>query len=589
MFNVKEISAIQAEAALEGDSGLKRILGPWQLIALGIGCIIGAGIFVMTGEAAQVAGPALVLSFVLSAVACGFAGLCYAELASVIPVSGSAYTYSYATLGEIVAWVVGWCLVLEYGVASSTVAVGWSGYFVSFLKDYGVAISPIFTQPYGTPVTLADGSAHIALFNLPAFVSMMIVTGILMLGIRESAALNNIMVAIKTTVIVIFIAVGAFYILPENWTPFIPVKALPDGTSVSNYGGIVGGAALIFFAYIGFDAVSTAAQEAKNPQRDMPIGILGSLVICTVLYMAVALVMTGVVDYHKLGVPDPLAVAVDAMKLQTPDSWLLTALVKLVKIGAIIGLFSVMLVCTYGQIRIAYVMARDGLLPKAFCKVNEKTRTPILNTFLCGLLIAVIAATMPLSALGTLVSMGTLLAFTIVCVGVVYLRRTQPELPRPFRCPGVDTRLFGLRVPLVPIGGIFFCLYVMLGLPLTADLIFPYLHWNIADVSMQFSWMKTPWTYHGLKFDGGLPLATFEHFSVWLAAGMALYFLYGMRRSEGYDPKLDFKLRPVVGILCLLFVGWYAVTLYHSVKDVHAEAQQAVDLQNTDGTPAVAQ
>ena len=514
MFAIKDIIEIQREAALEGASGLKRVLGPWQLIALGIGCIIGAGIFVMTGEASQHAGPALILSFVLGAIACGFAGLCYAELASVIPVSGSAYTYSYATLGEIVAWIVGWCLILEYGVASSTVAVGWSGYFVSFLRDLGMVIPPVLTQPYGTIVTLADGSTAKAILNLPAFFSMMVVTGILMLGVKESAALNNIMVAIKVTVILMFIAIGAFYIMPENWTPFVPLKTLPDGGQVSDYGGIVTGAGLIFFAYIGFDAVSTAAQEAKNPQRDMPIGILGSLIICTVLYMAVAAVMTGVVDYKSLAVPDPIAVAVDAMKASNPDSMLLSWLAPIVKIGAITGLFSVMLVCTYSQIRINFVMARDGLLPPLFSKVNERTRTPVANTLVCGFIIATIAAFMPLSALGTLVSMGTLIAFIIVCVGVIYLRKTQPGLARPFRTPWV---------PLVPIGGILACAYLVTG----------------------------------------LPLKTLEHFFIWLCLGMAMYMLYGFTRSQLHEPAKDFKLRKAIGIVSLLIVVGYPFYLSH--------------------------
>jgi APA family basic amino acid/polyamine antiporter len=536
MFAIKDIIEIQREAAAEGAGGLKRVLGPWQLIALGIGCIIGAGIFVMTGEAAQHAGPALVLSFILGAVACGFAGLCYAELASVIPVSGSAYTYSYATLGEIIAWVVGWCLILEYGVASSAVAVGWSGYFVSFLRDWGLVISPVFTQPFGTEVTLADGTVTTSLLNAPAFVAMMVVTGILMLGVKESTSLNNIMVIIKSAVIVSFIAIGAFYIVPENWVPFIPLDTLPDGTETPRYSGIVAGAGLIFFAYIGFDAVSTAAQEAKNPQRDMPFGILGSLVICTILYMAVAAVMTGVVDYKALAVPDPIAVAVDAMKAADPDSVLLSWLVPVVKIGAITGLFSVMLVCTYSQIRINFVMARDGLLPKIFSEVNEKTHTPVKNTLICGLVIASIAAFVPLHALGTLVSMGTLIAFSIVCVGVIYLRKTQPDLPRPFRTP---------LVPFVPLGGILACAYLI----------------------------------------SGLPWATLEHFAIWLALGIAIYFLYGYTRSQLHEPAKDFALRKPIGVLALLLV--LASPLYYVQPSELEEAAAAAHEQEVlESTPA---
>ena len=542
MFAIKDIIEIQREAASEGEHGLKRVLGPWQLIALGIGCIIGAGIFSMTGEASQHAGPALVISFLLAATACGFAGLCYAELAAVIPVSGSAYTYSYATLGEIVAWIVGWCLVLEYGIASSTVAVSWSGYFVNFLRDFGVHIPPQLMAAYGTQLievpNLGNGAGIIAgwqlfndslrdqlvaagvnittlpqavsIFNLPAFVSMAIVTGILMLGVKESASLNNIMVIVKCTVILVFIAVGVFYIMPEHWTPFIPLKTLPDGTTHSNYGGIVEGAGKIFFAYIGFDAVSTAAQEAKNPQRDMPMGILGSLVICTVLYIAVALVMTGVVDYRALAVPEPIAVAVDAMKAQAGGSsaWF-SVLVFFIKIGALTGLFSVMLVCTYGQIRINYVMSRDGLLPPIFSKLNPKTKTPVANTLICGLVIALVASFMPLSALGTLVSMGTLLAFTIVCIGVIYLRKKSPELERPFRCPWV---------PFVPVCGILACLYLMIQ---------------------------------------GLPLKTLEHFFIWMALGFAVYFLYGFTKSQLHEPAKDFKGRKLIGIAALVIVIAY--------------------------------
>jgi APA family basic amino acid/polyamine antiporter len=433
---------------------LKRTLGPWNLMSLGIGCIIGAGIFVLTGKAAaDHAGPAIMLSFVLAGTACALAGLCYAELASVLPVSGSAYTYAYATLGEALAWVMGWLLILEYGLAASTVAVGWSGYVVSFLqKNLHLSIPPAFTAAYGEMVTQADGSTVMALFNLPAFLAVMAVTTLLYIGVSESAKVNNIIVAIKVSVVLAFIGIGAFYINPANWHPFIPdavPPATPGGEVKYGIQGVVRAAGIIFFAYIGFEAVSTAAQEAKNPQKDMPFGILGSLAICTVLYILVCAVLTGIVPYSKLSVPDPMAVAVDAIGL----GWFSI----LIKIGAILGLSSVMLVLIYGQTRIFYVMGRDGLLPDLFCKVHEKFKTPYLNTWLVGGCVSLVAAFTPLSTLGDLVSLGTLSAFIIVCFSVRYLRMTQPDLPRPFRTPGY---------PVVPLLGIAACIYLVHGIPL---------------------------------------------------------------------------------------------------------------------------
>lgn len=438
------------EIIAESNSGhLKRTLGPWNLISLGIGAIIGAGIFVMSGTAAaQHAGPAIVLSFILAGMACGFTGLCYAELASVLPVSGSAYTYSYATLGEIFAWIMGWLLILEYGVSAATVAVGWSGYVQSFLADFGIHIPPMLSAAYGTVVKLPDGGEAVALFNLPAFLAICGITAILIVGVKESANVNNVIVLTKLVVVLIFIGVGIFYIHPENWVPFIPEKVI-DANGAEHFGnsGVVAAAGVIFFAYIGFEAVSTASQEARNPQKDVPIGILGSLIVCTILYILVSGVLTGVVHYSELNVPDPIAVGVNAMGLP----WLKF----IVKVGAIMGLSSVMLVTMYGQTRVFYIMSKDGLLPNVFSKLHPKFQTPHFNTMIVGLLLATAAALTPISVLGDLVSMGTLTAFSVVCFSVLYLRKARPELERPFKCPGM---------PFVPVLGILFCGYLIANL-----------------------------------------------------------------------------------------------------------------------------
>ncbi len=456
-FIKKPIARIQEEFA---QGQLKRTLGPWNLVSLGIGCIIGAGIFVLTGKAAaQYAGPAIVYSFMLSGLACAFAALCYAELASVLPVSGSAYTYAYATLGEVIAWAMGWLLVLEYGLSAATVAVGWSGYIVSFLKDFGLVIPPELTSPY---FNMVDDPAHVGQrimaatghFNLPAFLGIMGVTSLLVVGVSESAKVNNVIVCIKLAVIVTFIAIGAFYVDTANWHPFIP-----ENTGPNQYGfpGILRAAGVIFFAYVGFEAVSTAGQEAQNPQKDMPIGILGSLAVCTLLYIAVSLVLTGIVHYSKLNVPDPIAVAVDAIGL----GWLSF----IIKIGAIMGLTSVMLVLCYGQTRIFYMMGKDGLIPKLFCAIHPKFRTPWINTILVGLVVGVAAGATPIDVLGDLVSMGTLFAFCIVCFSVIYLRCKQPDLVRPFRAPG------GMVTPIL---GILLCGYLIWGI---GGIVFVTLRW----------------------------------------------------------------------------------------------------------------
>ena len=518
LFLTKPLPQLFSETKETG--GLKRSLTALNLTTLGIGAIIGAGIFVLTGQAAaQYAGPGIVLSFIISGLACGFAGLCYAEFASMIPIAGSAYTYSYATLGEFMAWIIGWDLILEYLFAASTVAVGWSGYVVSFLKDLGIFIPPQFTGASGTvminvpdmgwkPLTetfsqtlissgvQVDSLAHVTcVLNLPAMFIVALLTTLLVIGIRESANFNNIMVIVKVSVIIIFIAIGFMFVKAVNWNPFIPENKV-ESTPISAYGsfwgwlkaysqefgkfgisGILRGAGVIFFAYIGFDAVSTAAQEAKNPQRDMPIGILGSLGISTVLYILVAIVLTGIVSYTTLNVADPMAVGVDAMGKGM--FWLR----PVVKIAAIAGLSSVILVMLLGQPRIFYSMSKDGLLPPVFSKVHPKFKTPYISTIITGSLAMVISGILPISILGELVSIGTLLAFIIVCISVMVLRKTKPDIERPFKTPWV---------PLVPILGASICFIQM----------------------------------------AALPLDTWLRLITWMVIGFAIYFLYSVKHSK---------------------------------------------------------
>jgi APA family basic amino acid/polyamine antiporter len=446
LFSTKPIAELH-----EGDASneLHRTLDARALVLLGIGAIIGTGIFVLTGTAAaNHAGPALVVSFLIAGLGCALAGLCYAEFASMIPVSGSAYSYSYATLGELVAWFIGWNLILEYLFAAATVAVGWSGYVVSLVEQLGLHLPDALTN---APFTKGSGHFEVvrtgALLNLPAVLVIAAITALCYVGIHQSARFNAIVVAIKVTVIVLFIGFGVWVVDGANWQPFVPANTGQFGQF--GWSGVVQAAGIIFFAYIGFDAVSTAAQEAKNPQRDMPIGILASLAVCTVLYVAVSAVLTGMVPYAELNTPAPVALALD----RHPElSWL----AGWIKLGAIAGMTSVMLVMLLGQPRIFYAMSVDGLLPPLFRRVHPTHKTPYVGTLVTGSLAALIAGLFPVTILGELVSIGTLLAFTTVCIGVLVLRYTRPDLPRPFKVPAPW---------LVCTAGALVCLGMMLSLP----------------------------------------------------------------------------------------------------------------------------
>lgn len=473
LFATKPIERIMAESE-GGEHTLKRSLGATSLIALGIGAIIGAGLFSLTGlAAAQNAGPAVVLSMVVAAIGCAFAGLCYSEFSCMIPVAGSAYTYAYATLGEWLAWIIGWDLVLEYAVGAATVSISWSGYVVSLLHDFGITLPAQFLAGPFEPVHLPGGGEIHGIVNLPAMFILVCISLLLMAGIQESARVNAVIVVIKLIVVVVFIGLGWAYIHPSNFTPFIP----PNEGEFGRYGlsGIMAGAGTIFFAYIGFDAVSTAAQEARNPKRDMPIGIIGSLIVCTILYVLFSYVLTGMVNYKDLGVAAPVAVAID----KTPYQWL----ILLVKFGIIAGFTSVMLVMLLGQSRVFFSMSKDGLVSKIFSDIHPKFQTPWRSNLLFCLFVAPLGGFLPLKVVGHMTSIGTLFAFVIVCASVLVMRRTHPDTPRPFRTP---------LVPLVPIAGIL---------------------WNF---SMMYS----------LGIDNWIRLI------VWLAIGQVIYFAYSRKHSR---------------------------------------------------------
>lgn len=502
LLATKPLDRLMMEVKEQSAHGLQRALGPMNLIALGIGAVIGAGIFVITGSAAaQFAGPAIILSFLLAGLGCAFAGLCYAELASMIPIAGSAYTYGYATLGEIFAWVIGWDLVLEYAFSAATVASGWSATFISLLQDFGIHLPPQLSDTPGTllvfyggrwelleplrpvleaaqvnPATLPQA---VAIFNLPAFLAVLAVTAILVIGIRESANFNIIVVFIKIGTVIIFIILAAAYLWKNpsvaamNWSPFLPENSGRFGEF--GWSGVARGAGVIFFAYIGFDAVSTAAQEAKNPQRDMPIGILGSLAICTILYILVSALLTGILPYPQLNVAAPVAVAIDVTGVEWGS--------LLVKSGTIAGLSTVMLVTLMGQSRIFYTMSKDGLLPPWVSTIHKRYKTPWISQILVGIAVGIFAGLIPIGVLGQLVSIGTLFAFIIVCAAVLILRARRPDLPRAFRTPWA---------PWSPLLGIAISLLLM----------------------------------------ASLPLDTWLRLGVWLVLGIVIYFVYGRHHSR---------------------------------------------------------
>jgi len=458
IFRRKPAAALMAEADARSHEGLKRALGALDLTALGIGAIVGAGIFVLTGvAAAKYAGPAIVLSFVVSGFACAMAALCYAEFAAMIPVAGSAYSYSYATMGELVGWIIGWDLVLEYAVGAAAVAVGWSGYLRVILEGVGIHLPVALTH--------APGSAPGAIVDLPAFLIVLGITSVLYIGISESARLNSIIVGIKLTVIGAVIVVGMFFVRPANWTPFAPM----------GWSGVMKGAAVIFFAYIGFDAVSTAAEEVIEPNRDLPRGIMGSLFVCTALYILVAAVLTGMVPARMIDVNAPLASAFVQRGMH--------ALSGFISLGAVAGLTSVLLVLLLGQSRIFFAISRDGLLPPAFSRIHPRYRTPYIPTTLTGIAVGITAGLLPIQEIAELTNIGTLFAFVLVCCGVWILRNVEPDLRRPFRTP---------LVPVVPILGMFFCLYLM----------------------------------------ASLPVVTWIRFFVWMAIGLVIYFMYGRHHSR---------------------------------------------------------
>jgi len=477
----KSLESLKAEAAQTGTNALKRTLGPINLIAIGVGVIIGAGLFSLTGiAAAENAGPAVTLSFVIAAVGCAFSALCYAEFASMVPVSGSAYTYAYATLGEVFAWIIGWDLVLEYSVGAATVGISWSQYLVKFLDKFGIHLPPQLVQSPFESVTLADGSVVSGIVNLPAILIIALITSVIIRGTKSSAFFNVIVVALKVGVVLVFISLGWQYIDPANYQPYMPANTGTFGEF--GWSGVLRGAGVVFFVFIGFDIVATMAQETKNPQRNMPIGILGSLFVCTILFILFGYVMTGLANYTEFkNSAAPVAIAI----ANTPYTWLATAVIMAI----LIGYTSVILVDLLGQSRVFYAMSKDGLLPSIFAKLHPKFNTPSKSNIVLCVFISLFAGFVPISVVGEMTSIGTLLAFVMVCLGILILRKTQPHVDRPFKTP---------LVPLVPILGILTCLVMMFSLPLD-------------------TWIRL---------------------FVWLAIGFAIYFLYGKKNSKLGNRKL---------------------------------------------------
>ncbi|HLV23433.1 MAG TPA: amino acid permease [Moheibacter sp.] len=539
IFTRKPLSTLLAEANESGEHTLKKTLGTWGLISLGIGAIIGAGLFSITGlAAADYAGPSIVISFVIAALGCALAGLCYAEFASMIPVAGSAYTYSYATMGEFVAWIIGWDLVLEYAVGAATVASSWSGYLDKFLKTMGITFPPELLMTPFDSMTLANGDVVTGMMNLPAVFIVTIMSLVLIRGTQESSFVNTIIVLMKVTIVLIFIAVGFQYIRPENHIPFIPENTGKFGEF--GFSGIIRAAAVVFFAYIGFDAVSTAAQETKNPKKSMPLGILGSLLICTVLYILFAFVMTGVANYKAYGADPtnklaPVAIAISNMGNMGPDGvvdvaypWLNTSIV----VAILLGYASVILVLLLGQSRVFYSMSKDGLVPRVFSSIHPKFQTPHKSNLFFLVFVSIFAAFVPGRVVGEMTSIGTLFAFILVCIGVLVLRKTQPDAPRAFRTP---------LVPLVPILGILVCFFMMAFLPLD-------------------TWMRLV---------------------LWMIVGLDVYLFYSIKNSTITSQQTGIinNANNIVGICGVVFslvlIG--LAIAHHQVSEINPETGQIND------------
>lgn len=539
IFSRKPISSLILEANESGEHTLKKTLGTWGLISLGIGAIIGAGLFSITGmAAADYAGPSIVISFIIAALGCALAGLCYAEFASMIPVAGSAYTYSYATMGEFVAWIIGWDLVLEYAVGAATVASSWSGYLDKFLKTIGITFPPeLLMTPFDT-MTLANGDVVTGMMNLPAVFIVTVMSLVLIRGTQESTFVNTIIVIMKVTIVLIFIAVGFQYIRPENHVPFIPENTGKFGEF--GFSGIIRAAAVVFFAYIGFDAVSTAAQETKNPKKSMPLGILGSLLICTVLYILFAYVMTGVANYKAYGADPtnklaPVAIAISNMGDMGPDGvvhaaypWLNTSII----VAILLGYASVILVLLLGQSRVFYSMSKDGLIPRVFSSIHPKFHTPHKSNLFFLLFVSIFAAFVPGKVVGEMTSIGTLFAFILVCIGVLVLRKSMPDAPRAFRTP---------LVPFVPIAGILVCFFMMAFLPLD-------------------TWMRLV---------------------LWMIVGLDVYLFYSIKNSKITSQQIGIKgnADKIVGISGVVFsivlIG--LAIAHHQVSEINPETGQIND------------